>query len=328
MVSRCVSILAGLLVVVRPQCFPGCGSATCPLDHSRFLSAGMLQVGLTYEFINQNQIYVGSSRSFVGAIPQHHDEVQTINQRTVVEAAYGVSERLSLSLRLPFVQREHSHIHHHQGEDLWEYWNFSALGDMVIQAQYRIPFDAGGSRSSVGFAGGTKLPTGVTRMKNSGGDEAEVTIQPGTGSLDWLFGLSARYASLTVPLPSGLYGTMPLTFSATYQINGKGTLGYRFGNVLLLHLGMEYPLARPAYFLFQINAHVQGFADVGTTDEPPENTGGKWVFLSPGFSVDLSENVRANAFVQLPVYRNVHGIQQTAPFNLQFGVNASVPLYE
>jgi hypothetical protein len=288
----------------------------------------MFQIGLRYEYINQNQIYTGSSRSFVGAIPLHHDEVQTINQRTVIEAAYGVSDRLLLTLHLPFIQREHSHIHHHQGEEHWEYWNFRALGDMDVRAQYLVVFNGGINGSSVGVIAGMKLPTGATRLKNADGDEAEVTIQPGTGSFDGTFGMAARSTVATVPTLSGLHAMIPLSFNATYQVNGKGTDGYRFGNVFLAHVGIEYPLVKAASALLQVNARVQDFADVGTTGEPRETTGGTWIFLSPGFSVNFSESFAANAFIQIPAYQNVHGIQQTAPFNLQFGLTANVELSE
>ena len=80
--------------------------------------------------------------------------------------------------------------------------------------------------------------------------------------------------------------------------------------------------------LLQINSRFQAHADVGNTDEPEENTGGKWVFVSPGLKFYLSDDISLYGFVQLPVYQNVNGIQQTAPYNLRFGINKEINILD
>src|SRR5436853_356555 len=61
-----------------------CGSATCPLNSYHSIKSGWVGLNIVHEYIDQNQIYVGSSKSFVGAIPEHHDEVRTLNERNVL----------------------------------------------------------------------------------------------------------------------------------------------------------------------------------------------------------------------------------------------------
>jgi len=321
-------VLMFMSVVFIRGASASCGSATCPLNNTRYLGAGLLRMGYAYEYINQDRIYVGTSRSFIGAIPEHHDEVQTINQRNILSLDYGITGRMSLSVQIPFVHREHSHIHHHMGEDLWESWNFGGVGDVVAAGQYTLPIHSTDMTSYVTVLGGIKFPTGVTDMKNAEGELAEVTIQPGTGSYDGIVGVNARQSLGTVPTFSGLVGTMPVIVGITYQVSGLGTDGYRFGNALLAHVGTEYPLARAATFLFQINGKFQGYADVGSTGEPRENTGGTWIFASPGLSLMVTDVVSAYAFVQFPVYQNVHGIQQTSAVNMQFGISTNVDLLD
>ena len=172
------------------------------------------------------------------------------------------------------------------------------------------------------------LPTGITRAKNGDGEEAEVTLQPGSGSTDGIIGMSFRQVLLSVPTVTGEYSALPLVLGMTYQINGAGTDGWRFGNSLVASLGTAYQFTHRMSLLLQFNGKFQGFADIGETGEPRENTGGTWIFASPGVSVELSDGFSAYGYVQIPVDQNVHGIQQAARFNLQFGISASVDLLE
>jgi hypothetical protein len=292
------------------------------------MKAGWFQAAFTHEYINQDQIYVGSQKSYVGAIRQHHDEVQTINERNVLQVQAGLSGRIGLNAEIPFVSRQHSHIHHHHGEDLWESWSFSGFGDMVFSAQYTVLVPRDEFDPVVTLIAGVKLPTGITDAKNEEGEEAEVAIQPGSGSTDGIAGVHYRQTLFSVPTITGEYSALPLIAGVSYQFNGKGTYDWRFGNSLLVHVGTAYQFVQRASMLFQINGKFQGFADAGTSGEPRANTGGTWIFASPGLRVDLSDAISAFGYVQLPVYQNVHGIQQTARFNLQFGLSASVGLVE
>ncbi len=305
-----------------------CGAATCPLNNHRYLKAGWLMVSFAHEYINQDQIYVGSSKSFIGALPSYHDEVQTLNERNILQLQFGILDALALNVEVPFIHREHSHIGHENGRDVWESWNFSGLGDIIVSAQYAVLSPSAEFAPYLSLLVGAKLPSGITDAKNSRGEEAEVTIQPGTGSLDGVFGVFYRKTLLSVPTVSGLYSALPLSIGVTYQVSGKGKDDYRFGNTLLAHVGTEYQFANRASFLLQANGKFQDFADVGATGEFRENTGGTWIFVSPGLKIQLTDAFSAYMYTQIPVYQNVHGIQQTAKFNLQFGISSNFGLFE
>jgi hypothetical protein len=281
---------------------------------------------LTHEYINQDQLYLGSKKSFVGAIPEEHDEVQTINERNDFMLQLGVTDALGLSVNLPFVNRQHSHIGHESGTDVYETWNFSALGDMKLSAFYSVLHPASEFEPRLDIIGGVKLPSGVTGMKNAEGEEAEVTIQPGTGSTDGYVALNYHQAIGTVPTIDGSYGAMPLILGASFTFNGSGSYGYRFGNSMLAHIGTEYRVAKAGSILLQVNGKFQDYADVGKTAEPRENTGGTWVFASPGLNLELNDALRGAIYVQIPVYQNVHGLQQTAKYNLSFDLSYTLNL--
>ncbi|RMF57319.1 MAG: hypothetical protein D6743_19125 [Calditrichaeota bacterium] len=328
------SFLAVFLAICSvDQAVAGCGAATCPLNTHRYLRSGRLTFGFAREYINQDQIHVGSSASFVGAFRQpgqEHDEVQTINSRDIVRMQYGVFSRLALSLEVPFVHREHSHFVIDEAK--WESWNFTGLGDVILSGQFAALLPPSEFSPYLSFALGVKLATGVTNARNGEGEKAEVTIQPGTGSTDVILGVDYRQALASVPtLSGGVYATLPVSIGVTYRINGAGTLGWRFGNELIASLGTEYQLANRATLLFQINGRFQEKADPGRVDigdVPPGNTGGTWIYASPGLRVQLSDSFSAYGIAQLPVYQDVNGIQQTSNLNLQFGVSFETGLLE
>jgi hypothetical protein len=323
-----VYISLAVLFGTNHHALSSCGAASCPLNSFHTLAHGSLQIGYRHEYINQDQVYVGSTKAFVGAITQHHDEVQTINSSNVIQISYGIVERLSFDVDVPFISREHSHIHHHQGQDVWESWNFSGLADMIISGHLAILVPSSEFTPHLSLIAGVKLRTGVTHAKNAEGEEAEVAIQPGSGSTDGILGVNFRQTLFSVPTLSGEYSALPFVAGATYQSNSTGTDGWRFGNTLVASIGTSYQFTRRTSLLLQLNGRFQGFADVGTTGEPRENTGGTWIFASPGLSVQLNDAFAAYSYVQFPVYQNVHGIQQTARLNLRFGIEASVNLLE
>ncbi len=312
-----------LLLYPSPEAFSrkSCGSASCPLNTFRSIHAGSLSVGWSFEYIMQDRIYVGSSLSFVGAIPEHHDEVQTLNERNILTLLLGVTDRASIEVLVPFVHREHSHIQRQDTSSSWESWNFSGLGDITLTAHYRVVDPESQYAPAVTIDAGVKTSSGAGGFRNSDGEQGEVTIQPGTGSVDGLVGLHYEQNVAAVPSLAGTYATLPFTAGLTYQFPGAGTDGYRFGNSLLAHVGTAYQFLNKATALLQVNARLQGYADVGSTGEPRENTGGTWIFLSPGLECQFAEGLRGRTYIQFPVYQNVNGIQQTARYNLFFNVN-------
>jgi len=281
---------------------------------------------LTHEYINQDQLYLGSQKSYVGALPGEHDEVQTINESNEFMLQAGITDALGLSLNLPFVHRVHSHIAHGGGNDVSESWNLSGIGDMRMSAFYSLLLPETEFEPYIAILGGVKLPTGVTGLKNAEGEEAEVTIQPGTGSTDGFVAINYHQALAIVPTVDGSFGALPLSVGISYRFNGTGTYDYRFGNSLQAHVGTEYRIAEWGSFLLQVNGKFQEYADVGTTGEPRENTGGTWLFASPGLNLSLTDALTGSIYFQLPVYQNVHGLQQTARYNLSFDISYTLNL--
>jgi hypothetical protein len=315
--------LSILLASWRPA-VASCGSSSCPLDLHALAGAdnSRFVLDLSFQYIHQNMLQHGTARGTVGEIATKHDEISTTNRLTTLQASYRVSPRLQLSALLPFVSRSHEHIARDNGQ--LEQWNFGAPGDAAVQARYRLFQSERSTHDSLWITGGVKFPTGA-RHERSGnsGEEAEVTLQPGSGSTDVSVGAAYQGAVLrntTVGGPMGNVTAIPYFASVTYRRNGAGTYGYRRGDELLASIGSEYPLSSKLNALGQVNVRRSSRDGVGSTEENPALTGGTYVYVSPGIRLLLRRGVSGYAYVQLPVYQNVNGLQLTARANYLAGI--------
>ena len=271
---------------------------------------------VSFQYIDQDQVRIGTHKGFVGEIPSTHDEIRTVNRGLGILANYATSDRFVLSAFVPFVSRYHEHVE--ESSVQLETWNFRDLGDVAVSGRYRLG-------TKVWTTLGVKFPTGARRPTNSDGEGAEVTLAPGSGSVDVLGGFVFQ---TQVPVPSlshGLLGNasvMPFFAGATYRRNGRGTESYRIGDELLVNAGLNYPLFTKLQLIAQVNADFRGKDSVGDTGEDPNHTGRTSIYLSPGVRVGLPGGIAAYWVVQVPVYQRVNGIQLTSDYNLLGGIQA------
>lgn len=95
---------------------------------------------------------------------------------------------------------------------------------------------------------------------------------------------------------------------------------YRPGRRVTVDAGLRYQAAEKIGLMVQLNALARG-RDSGAQAEP-EDTGGRSLFLSPGASYALSPGVQVYAFVQLPLYQYVNGVQLTARRAFAMGISS------
>jgi hypothetical protein len=287
-----------------------CGSSSCPLDlHALGLADNArLTLDLSFQFINQDRL-----RRQSGEFEIEHDELRTVNRLTTLLLMARVAPRLQLGFSAPFVSRTHEHVDRASGDP--EQWHFGALGDVALQARYH-------AAPSLWLTAGVKLPTGA-RHETNGEEEAEVTIQPGTGSTDVLVGATWQGGVLhdtAVGGPMGSTTLIPLFASATYRLNGRGMHEYRRGNELQVSAGSEYPIAQSLHAIGQVNLRHSAKDDVGLTEENPALTGGTYVYLSPGLRLLTGAGTSLYGYVQIPVLQRVNGVQLVSRANYLVGV--------
>jgi hypothetical protein len=255
----------------------------------------------------------GSRKLAIGEIPRHHDEVRTINRNLLGTLDYTISERWGVTATVPFVDRDHLHIHNHQGERLPEEWKFQRLGDVRLLGRYQLTGeDAQSQRQSFyGANFGLKLPTGDREVRNADGERAERSLQPGTGTTDALLG---GYYSRVIPAADSSWFVQGLL-----QASLGGKEDYRPGKRLTLDFGYRYELSEKLGLMAQLNVLLRG-RDAGNQAEP-EDSGGRFVYISPGASYALSNAVQVYGFLQLPIYQYVNGVQLTADWSVVAGVS-------
>ena len=300
-----------------PFAHASCGAAFCLVNtdwgsQGAFTDTGV-RLDLHYETIDLDQPRNGTERVAVGQVPRHHDVVETKNNNFVAALDWNFAPKWGTTLTLPYVDRDHRHIHNHLGEQEPEAWSFRGLGDARLQARYvdsSVTDDASRMRAW-GFTFGAKLPTGKYDVKNADGEEAERTLQPGTGTTDALFGVF-------------LHGAAPLTpwswfsrASVVLPLNSRAD--YKPARQLQLDAGVRYAVSTAVGAMLQVNANFKG-RDSGANAEP-EDSGQRQVFLSPGISWNATRDTQVYAFIQVPVYQSVNGVQLTADWSALAGVS-------
>jgi hypothetical protein len=296
-----------------------CGSAFCAVNTEWTSETAAGSPGgsfdLRYEHIDQSQPRAGSRKVAVGEVPNHHDEVNTRNDNLLANYSRAFDSGWGFSLTAPLVARRHIHIHNHHGARLEERWKFRELGDLRVTGRYQKavsgPDSATPARAGIIF--GLKLPTGRIDLANADGAVAERSLQPGTGTTDAIVG--AYFHQQLLQRGASWFA------QSQYQraLNSKDDFkpGPQFG----VDFGYSQSvLADRLSALIQLNILVKE-RDHGAAAEPADS-GGRSAFLSPGLSYSLSDQMRAYAFYQQPLYQYVNGVQLTARHAIVLGVTA------
>ncbi|GAB4510121.1 MAG: hypothetical protein Tsb0026_11440 [Sulfuricaulis sp.] len=293
-----------------------CGAAFCTLNthwetQGAWTGSGM-RLDLRYEYVDLDQPLAGRERVSVGALSRHHDEIKTLNRNLVATLDYSITSDWGVTVQAPWVHRPHWHVHNHQGAQLPQSWDFSGLGDMRVITRHGLTGNSE-SLNTHGMIAGLKLPTGETDVTNTDGDPAERTLQPGSGTTDVIAGM---YLSGPINFRTQI-ATGFLQAQIQYPLNARDD--FRPGNQYLLDLGMAYPLTPAWSGLWQINAQIKD-RDRGGEAEP-RDSGGSFVWLSPGLSYTLTRATKVYGFVQLPLYQRVNGIQHAAGWTAAAGAS-------
>lgn len=315
------AFLCGFAALAPAMAMPAaatCGSAFCTTNTSWDVQGAWQQPGwrfdLRYEYIKQDQPMSGSRKVGIGDIPKDHDEVETVNQNWVPTLDYTVNADWGLTATVPLVHRSHFHLENDAGGQLPETWNFGDVGDARIVARRRLATFEDESAHSIGTLGATfglKVPTGRTNLRNPSGDVAERTLQPGTGTADWVAGL--------------YYSRFLAESNLSWFVSGQlqSPLGpyedFRPGTRLFADAGVRYGATEKLGLMLQVNALIRG-RDSGDQAEPGDS-GGRSLFLSPGVSYALTPAAQVYGFIQLPLYQYVNGVQLTARRAVALGLS-------
>jgi hypothetical protein len=276
--------------------------------------------------------------------------LQTVESYAVA-LAYGITNDLTVSVRLPWVRR--TGILEAVQEDpadpaiVRDRGNTSGFGDVTVLGQYRfLNNQVSGTQAAVLF--GVKAPTGTTDLVDRFGEIFEAEFQPGSGSWDGLFG--AAFSQRLNPALSFHANVLAIA-------TGTGTQNTNLGNRFLYNAALSYRVfgesarephahdPRNAYAhsghdhsivtktpinatphghialdaLLEINGEWHDKQRIAGVNDP--NSGGNTVFISPGLRLTV-DNWSSYVLVGIPVVNNYNGVQATPAWRTLVGVSA------
>jgi hypothetical protein len=351
------ALLAGAFSLLASSAFahhPGGASNTGGAGPITTISASTLEGGHgAVAFIYEYLAFGGLGDSDLVAAAGKHIHAHSIGtiQSASVSAAYGLTDDLMVSLRMPWVNRtdiREGHHAHLPGGIVSNTVDFrgdaSGFGDVTVLGQYRF-LNHLASRTEAAFLFGVKLPTGATNRFDQLGELFEAEFQPGSGSTDFLVG-----AALTRRVGAWSFDTNVLGI-----VVGRGTQDTKLGDRFLYNAAISYRLVgyappeeqaslpssalshgpvphRHAHPLDKIPAVPTWTVDAvlelngewhdkeETANVVDPNSGGHVLLLSPGLRIARGA-FSGFASVGLPIVNDMNGIQSKTSYRVLTGIS-------
>jgi hypothetical protein len=307
------------------------------------LPRGKLAFGMRHEFIDREPVSEARLASFGAAGVSGVHSLDAINSASVA-FAYGVTDRFSLSVRLPWVSRsdirEASSAHHddepvddhHDADDdaeadtagggVTRLGSTSGIGDVVVLGNWQAWQAA---NTDFGVQMGIKAPTGSTH-ESAGTERLETEFQPGSGSYDFLFGAALSRSA----------GRWGLHANLLFNLTTAGSQDTEIGDGLFYNLAAVYALNAPDVqsddpthdhaehthlrfdAVLEINGETRWRNDIGGVHE--RNSGGTAVYISPGLRANVGK-IGAFVSVGYPIVDHSRGVQTEVHLRLIGGLS-------
>jgi len=304
-----------------------CGSSNCFLhtgSQEGTTGKGSFVVDLSYRYIPQENKKSGSSGTSEVLVPKvdfankeieadHHRELKTINKLAQLDLSYGLTEKITLSLNIPFFN---DRLHEHDdgvtsANPDGEFTNqdgSTGFGDVTLVAKYALLQTT--KHLFVGGAG-VKFASGEYELNNSEGNINEPTLMPGTGSYDGI--ISGLYNFSFIPNRLNLFASL------SHRFTTENSLDYLFGDSTFVDGGVNYTLTDKVNVSAQINARIAGRDKYLDADVP--STGGEFVFFTPGVRLTASQNLSIYSHVQIPIHQRVNEDNLVADYGFLMGLS-------
>ncbi len=225
---------------------------------------------------------------------EHPAAENLVERRVVLTAAWAPSERWQLIARIPYSDRQLK-----EGD---EETSSAGLADLELLLRWRIwasDFESGLGRANwISLTFGAKTDWGRDDAREDG-ELLDQHAQAGTGSTDWLAGVSGVHL---LDERSSLYGSLQV------RLTGDNDQGYEYGDARLLNAGYERKVAERLDLALEANLRDADADVTGDGDEDP-NTGGRIGYLQPRVLVHLGHNLVGRLAAQVPVWKDLDGEQ-------------------
>ena len=218
-----------------------------------------------------------------------------------LELEYGIAERVSVLLVGGYTNKSRTTTITDPEINRSEEISFTGNGftDIVILGKYEIVVPDIVLPLGATIGAGAKLPTGSYTLEENG-TRLSIDLQPGTGASDLLLWGHINY---TFPIPR-----ISINANALYRYTGTNIINYRYGDEILASVNGTYGIAD----FLAINLQLKGrYSDRDYWDGRfLPSTGGTYIDLTPSL-IYVEGNFNLRVLAQIPLYRNVEGIQLT-----------------
>ncbi|MEI8385178.1 MAG: transporter [Nitrosomonadaceae bacterium] len=237
-------------------------------------------------------------------------------------AAYGVTDRLTLGVLLPYQLRSNVRSPNEDGDAVNKLGNSSGIGDTTFFAEQNV-YRSADNLSHLSLVAGVKTPTGATNINSSLGTRFEPHHQPGSGSWDPMFGMA---------FTQGI-GRFSLDTSHMYMISTAGTRdgdGHSVvqGNVLNYNVALSYALGGSPVrsglfassnesrftFVTEFNGERREHQRAGGLSDP--NSASNVVYISPGIRYAGGRNWNFGVSIGTPIVHDMKGYQDPPNYRI------------
>lgn len=285
------------------------------------LTQGISPLDIAGSGIRINQRYTVLESVYNGTQRLANPGVREEYWTTEVTGFYSVNSDLMLFATLPYkktrMNAELTGSGASPGADPDVRGGATGLGDTTLLGRFTfINSQTPGSSTAVAALAGIKLPTGTTNGKGDDGvNFLDAHLQTGTGSVDYLIGLSV----------SRSYGALSVSSNLLATITTEGVTGdrsHQFGNILNYDVTGKYRLTgggeTQVYAALGINGELVGREkDAG---DKLVDSGGNTVYLSPGVQVVIAPHWVVEVSYQHALYHNLYATQLGEGHKINGGV--------
>ncbi|MDB5977566.1 MAG: hypothetical protein JWR07_4326 [Nevskia sp.] len=313
-----LGLLAAAAVSAIPLPTLACAACGCTVGTewagSGYSTGTGWRVDLRYDYVDQSQLRLGSNavdkHSYVPDDPDQEIQQGTLTRFYTLSVDYSINRDWGVDVQVPYIDREHETIDT-SGNPL-STSHLYGIGDVRILGRYQGFFED----RTWGVQFGLKLPSGPTQGNftagPAAGEQVDRGLQPGSGTTDLLL---------------GVYNFEPISrnWDRFEQLQFKQALnsdaGFRPATQLTGNIGVRY-VANPAIVpQLQVNLRWEGH-EIGENGDYA-NSGDRAVFISPGLTARVLQQVHAYGFVQLPVYQFYKGLELAPRYSVTAGLSYS-----
>lgn len=314
------SIAGLLLIAFTSYSTMACDNCQCRMPSGQ----SKLTFSLNFRYTNLSDLYGASTAHGLAASPFRHafskeseafhggDDLENGSYERYVTMNllinYRLTDRWSLGVMLPLTQRSNKDVTETGNEKV----STLGLGDFSLIAGFDVYRNSRPNYSSrITLQAGVKLPTGKTDQRLDDGDWADMHVQSGSGSLDYIVAIDA----------SKEINRWEMLADFVYRYNTKGAHDFTFGDFLNYRAGFRYYVHDtnknmiaidndPRRFRISMGLNLDGEWEGHELEsgEIMDNSGGHTVLLSPNVRFAWSKfSIGLN--YQLPVIHQLKGRQ-------------------